>query len=196
MKTVIIYNHPYEGSFCHAILETVIQSIIATGNEVDVIDLYKDKFNPIMTENDLLAFIKHEAVDQQAINYIERLQQADHIIFIFPIWWELMPAQLKGFLDKVIFPGSVYDYTKSGYGMRSRLHKLKSTTVITTMNTPKSIYRVIYGNAIYKAMMKGTMRKIGFKNVKWISFHMVKGSSLSTRQKWLTIIKKHVENNF
>lgn len=195
MKTVIVYNHPYDGSFCHAILERMKQSIIDAGNEVDMIDLYKDNFNPVMTDKDLLGFVKHQPVDQQAIQYMERLKQADHIVFIFPIWWELMPAQVKGFLDKVIFPGMLYDYTKSGYGMKTRLHNVKSVKVITTMNTPKSMYRFIYGNAIYKAMIKGTFRKIGLKNIKWICFNMVKESSLDTRKKWLKKVEKESTRN-
>ncbi len=67
-----------------------------------------------------------------------------------------MPAMTKGFIDKVIFPSSTYSYTKSGYGMETMLNNLKSTTVITTMNTPKIMYRFIYGNAIKKALIKGT----------------------------------------
>ena len=31
--------------------------------------------------------------------YKDRLARADHIVFIFPIWWELMPALIKGFID-------------------------------------------------------------------------------------------------
>lgn len=191
MNVVIVYNHPYDKSFCHAILESTKKGLLKAGHTVDVIDLDKDKFNPVMTGADLLAFINHQVVDEQAKNYIERVQQADHLVFIFPIWWELMPAMTKGFIDKVIFPGSVYTYTPSGYGMKSLLKKLQSTTVITTMNTPSLMYRFVYGNAIQKALIKGTFKKVGCKNVKWRSFNMVKKSSESTRKKWLQKIEKN-----
>lgn len=135
MNVVIVYNHPYDKSFCHAILESAKKGLLKAGHTVDVIDLDKDKFNPVMTDEDLLAFRNHQVIDEHAKNYIKRIQQADHLVFIFPIWWELMPAMTKGFIDKVIFPGSAYTYTFSGYGMKSLLKKLQSTTVITTMNT-------------------------------------------------------------
>ena len=96
-----------------------------------------------------------------------------------------MPAMTKGFIDKVIFPGGAYDYTKSGLGMVSLLDKLKSVTVISTMNTPKSVYSLIYGNAVKKALIKGTFKKSGCKNVKWFSYNMIKGSSDTKRQNWL-----------
>lgn len=194
MKTVIVYNHPYKGSFCHALLESVKKGALKAGHEVDIIDLDSDCFNPVMMGEDLLAFRNHQAVDEQAIGYIERIKQADHLVLIFPIWWELMPAMTKGFIDKVIFPGSTYIYTKSGYGMQTMLNNLKSTTVITTMNTPKIMYKFIYGNAIKKALVKGTFKKVGCKNVKWFSFNMVKASSEKTRKKWLYKIEKKFSN--
>lgn len=70
-----------------------------------------------MTAEDLLAFKNKKSIDKQANEYIHCVKAADHLVFIFPIWWELMPALMKGFIDKVIFPGETYDYTSSGYGM-------------------------------------------------------------------------------
>ncbi len=69
-----------------------------------------------------------------------------------------MPAMTKGFIDKIIFPGATYNYTKSGYGMETLLTNLKSVTVVSTMNTPKIMYKFIYGNAIYKSLIKGTFK--------------------------------------
>lgn len=192
MKTLIVYNHPYEGSYNHAILEAVIKGIKKAHGEYDVIDLEKEKFNPVMTSADLLGFVKHKAVDPMAIRYAEKLKQADHLVFIFPIWWELMPAMTKGFIDKVIYPGLTYNYKENGISMVSLLPKLQSTTVITTMNTPKIMYKLTYGNAIKKALIKGTFKKSGMRNVKWISLNMVKMVKSDRRQKWL----KSIENKF
>lgn len=190
MKTLIVYNHPYDGSFCHGILETVKASIIKSGNEIDVIELDNDSFNPVMTAEDLKGFLDHKIVDEKALDYANRLKNADNLVIIFPIWWELMPALTKGFIDKVIFPGAVYEYSKNGIGMNSTLSNLKSTTVITTMNTPKILYKIKFGNAIEKSLIRGTFKKLGFKNVKWINLDMVKFSKPEKRQKWLDNISK------
>ncbi len=95
MKLVIVFNHPYEGSFCNAILDSAIRGANNAGHEVDVINLDKDKFNPVMNGDDLLAFRNRKAVDPVALNYIERIKTSDHMVFIFPIWWELMPALMN-----------------------------------------------------------------------------------------------------
>lgn len=182
MKTLIIYDHPYEGSYNHAILESVIRGITKANGTYEVIDLGKEAFDPVMSSADLLAFVKHQAIDPKAIGYAQKISTADHLVFIFPIWWELMPAMTKGFIDKVIFPGLTYTYKENGISMVSLLPKLQSTTVITTMNTPKLMYKWTYGNALKKALIKGTFKKTGMKNVKWLSFNMVKMVNDKKRQ--------------
>ncbi|UII25191.1 NAD(P)H-dependent oxidoreductase [Fulvivirga maritima] len=187
MRVAIIFNHPYEGSYCNAILTAVTKGLQTANHEIDLIHLDKDNFNPVMTSADLKAFRDKKPVDPKVTEYKHRLQKADHLIFIFPIWWELMPAMTKGFIDKVIFPGVAYDYTnKANTRMKPLFEQIKSVTLITTMNTPKMLYKWIFGNAIKKAFMLGTFWKIGYKKRKWISLNMVKMVSDKKRKKWLS----------
>lgn len=193
MKVVIVFNHPYDGSYCNAILQSITSGLAKGNHQVDLIHLDKDNFNPVMTANDLKAFRDKKPVDPQVIDYNIRIKEADHLIFIFPIWWELMPAMTKGFIDKVIFPGVAYDYTNlSNTRMKPLWNKLKGVTIITTMNTPNWLYWLLFGNAIKKAMLLGTFWKIGFKNRKWISYNQVKMVSAEKRKKWLL----ELENRF
>lgn len=186
MKVVIVFNHPYEGSFCNAILQSVTNGLTKSNHQVDLIHLDKDNFNPVMTAADLKGFRDKKPVDPKVIQYNNTIKEADHLIFIFPIWWELMPAMTKGFIDKVIFPGIAYDYTNtSNTRMKPLWNNLKSNTIITTMNTPNWLYLLLFGNAIKKAVLLGTFWKIGFKNRQWISFNQVKMVSDDKRKKWL-----------
>lgn len=192
MNYVIVFNHPYEGSFCNAILQTVQNALETAGHHTDVLHLDNDGFNPVMTAADLRGFIKGEPVDPKVLEYRERLEQADHLILIFPIWWELMPAMSKGFIDKVIYPGVAYDYDKTSRRPRmvKRWTRLKGITLITTMNTPGFLYRLVFGNAIKKALFTGTFWKMGYRNRKWINFSMVKFVKEEKRKAWLTQLDK------
>lgn len=191
MKVLIVFNHPYEGSYCNAILNSVYRGLHQANHQVDVINLDKDGFNPIMTSRDLRAFKDKQPVDPKVIKYKGMLEKADHVIFIFPIWWELMPALMKGFIDKVIFPGVAYDYVnESNTRMKPLLTNIKGITVITTMNTPNILYRLVFGNAVQKALMRGTFWKLGYKKRKWISFNMVQQVSDEKRKLWLLKIEK------
>jgi putative NADPH-quinone reductase len=192
MRTAIVFNHPYEHSFCAAILQSVVRGLHNAGHETDVLHLDNEQFDPVMRTADLKAFTLGEPVDPRVLEYRERLAAADHLIFIFPIWWELMPAMTKGFIDKVIFPGVAYDYDKSGRFPRmvKRFGRLKGITLITTMNTPSFLYRLIFGNAIKRALFTGTFWKMGYKNRKWINLSMVKFVSPEKRARWLAQLEK------
>ena len=74
--------------------------------------------------------------------------------------------------------------------MVTLMDNLKSATVITTMNTPAIMYKLTYGDAIKKSLIRGTLKKSGIKNVKWLSLNMVKASSSEKRGKWLKKIEK------
>jgi NAD(P)H dehydrogenase (quinone) len=193
MKTVIVFNHPYNGSYCTAILHSVTVGLQKANHEVDLIHLDKDGFNPVMTAQDLKGFVDRKPVDLKVIDYKERIDKADHLILIFPIWWELMPAMTKGFVDKVIFPGVAYDYKPNGF-MVKKWEKIKSVTLITTMNSPRLVYRLIFGNVIKRALFTGTFWKMGYKNRKWISLNMVKFVSAEKRKRWLLKIEQRFAN--
>lgn len=192
MKVVIVFNHPYEGSFGNAILKAVTKGLKIANHEVDLMHLDNDGFNPVMSKADLKAFVQHKPVDPQVIDYNERLEKADHLVFIFPIWWDLMPAMTKGFVDRVLTPGVVYDHHPRGFGLVPLLKNLKGVTIITTMNKPKIMYSLIIGNLIKKAMIKSVFKTMGYKNLKWISYNMVKSVSQQKRVIWLT----DIENRF
>lgn len=191
MKVAIVFNHPYEGSFCNAMLKAVSRGLAQAGHEMDLLHLDQDGFNPVMTAKDLKAFRDKAPVDPQVLAYKERLALADHLIFIFPIWWELMPAMTKGFVDKVIFPGVAYDYTNpENTRMRPLWTRLKGVTVLTTMNTPGWLYWLLFGNAIHKALVLGTFWKMGYRNLKWLSFNEVKAVPKAKREKWLANVER------
>lgn len=192
MRVLIVYNHPYSGSFCNAILNAVTNGLQKAHHEVDLIHLNRDNFNPVMTEADLKAFIAHKPIDPQVIQYNERLKAADHLIFIFPIWWDIMPAQTKGFIDRVLFPGVVYDHHPRGFGLIPLLNNLKSITLITTMNKPRWLYSLFIGNLIQKVMLKSVFKTMGYKNLSWISFTAVKAVGHRKRVMWL----QKLENKF
>ncbi|MEZ4224714.1 MAG: NAD(P)H-dependent oxidoreductase [Polyangiaceae bacterium] len=191
MNVAIVFNHPYEGSYCNAMLQAATRGLLRAGHQVDLIHLDQDGFNPVMTAADLRAFRAKEPVDPQVIAYRDRLSRADHLVFIFPIWWELMPALTKGFIDKVVFPGVAYDYTNpQNTRMRPLWSRLKGVTVMTTMNTPGWLYSLLFGNAIKKALLLGTFWKTGYRNLKWLSFNRVKEVPKMKREQWLQQIEQ------
>uniref|UniRef100_A0AAU2JXB5 NAD(P)H-dependent oxidoreductase n=1 Tax=Streptomyces sp. NBC_00049 TaxID=2903617 RepID=A0AAU2JXB5_9ACTN len=192
MKTMVIFNHPYEGSYCAAVREAVVAGLKRAQADVDVLHLDQEGFNPVMTTEELAGFSQGVAYDPKVLDYQARIADSDHLVFIFPIWWELMPALTKGFMDKVLLKGFAYEEVGPPPRFVSRLPKVKSVTLITTMTIPQAIYRFYFGNAIKKAFFTGGFKKIGIKKTKWISLPSVKSVSQEKREKWLS----DIENQF
>ena len=196
MKTLIIFNHPYEGSFCSAIRDAVKSGLRKGRHSCKVINLDKDRFDPVMREKDLKAFKLRgeedltliDGVDTIVLRYKKKLEWAERIVMIFPIWWMTVPAMTKGFIDKVIFPGIAYKM--EGNRLKSTLSNLKQVVIISTMNTPADIYRDEFGNSLEGSLIKGTFNQIGIHDIQWINLNMVRQSGDEKRWLWLDEIEK------
>ncbi len=109
MKNVlIIYAHPYDGSFNHAILETAQQTLKAKGMNVETVDLVKENFNPVISAEDLATHVGKGVVVQDVIAMQQKISASDLLLFIYPVWWGGMPAILKGYIDRVFTGGFAY----------------------------------------------------------------------------------------
>ncbi|AIQ61551.1 NAD(P)H-dependent oxidoreductase [Paenibacillus borealis] len=196
MKVLIVFDHPYgaaasgnvphQRSYCAALLASVMRGLAAKGHEIDLIDLHQDRFNPVMSMEELASWRQKKSEDPLVINYQQRLMAADHIIFLFPIWWESMPALTKGFLDKVFAKGIVYEEIKPGRPFKCLLPKITGVTLLTVMNTPDFVYRWIFGNPVTKILFRGTFRKMGIrKNLRWYNYTGMSDRSLEERVRYL-----------
>ncbi|MBC1998039.1 NAD(P)H dehydrogenase [Listeria marthii] len=204
MKRIcIVFDHPYTGdasfnephnrSFSAALLLTAKDTYEQAGYTVDIIDLHKDGFDPVMHKEDLIAWRKKEVDNPLVKNYQERIMTAEELLFIFPIWWEAMPAMMKGFFDKVIAKGIIYEESPKSKLFKSNLPNLKKVKMITVMATPHWIYKCIFGSPITKIVFRGTFRKMGFHKLKWYNFSSVHKMSINDRKKLLDSFSRKIE---
>lgn len=182
MHTLIILDHPYPGSFTHALADSARRGLELAGHSVDTIDLHADSFDPVMHLEDLGAWRAGQVVDPQVADYQQRLRHADHLVLAFPIWWEVMPAMTKGFIDKVITKGFAYTQDKPGGLMKGRLDHLNGVTLLTSMATPTILYRTVFGGPITKAVFRGTFGKLGVGNLSWHNYANVAAKTLAERE--------------
>jgi len=197
MKRTLVCCHPYDKSLNAAIKNAIVDVHKKVDVQLKVFDLYESQFNPVMSQKELREFsrartkegIHIENLDPMAVEMAREINESDELILLFPIWWELMPAQMKGFIDKVVFPGLFYTNV-SEFKMKAVSDKLKKVTVITTMNTPNLLYRILYGSSINFALKYGTFRKLGVKTYCWMNLSSVKFKSQNKRQEYLKQIEK------
>lgn len=159
----IVYCHPYPGSFNHEILNQVTRTFADQGKEYDVIDLYADGFNPVMERSDLALYSKGRTNDPLVQRYQKALQQADALVYIFPIWWGIMPAMLKGFFDKVFLKGIIYDTTPEGALMPCL--DINKTLMVTTSQGPTASFESFFAGYLTPMVFN----TVGMNGVTWLN---------------------------
>jgi putative NADPH-quinone reductase len=120
-------------------------------------------------------------------DYQRRLLAAGHLVFVFPVWWEAMPAATKGFLDRVLTKGVMYEELPHARGnpFRSRMTGLGGVSVLSVMTTPDKAYRWWYRDPLTKIIFKGTFAKIGVKNLRWTNYASVSAKTPGQRSRML-----------
>ena len=136
MKYLIVYAHPNQQSFNHAIRETIAEELGNNKREFRVRDLYKSGFNPVLGAEDF-AEMQKGSVSPDVRAEQDYIRTADIIVFIYPLWWSGLPAILKGYIDRVFTEGFAYRITETGI---EGLLKGKRIFLVTTTGASKKDY--------------------------------------------------------
>ncbi|MEM9734063.1 MAG: NAD(P)H-dependent oxidoreductase [Pseudomonadota bacterium] len=102
---MVIHAHPCRDSFNAALYDKTLEALEQNGWQVDGCDLYAEKFDPVMSDADRREY--HDlAINRSRVEpYVQRIQAARALVFVYPVWNYGVPAMLKGFLDRVFLPG-------------------------------------------------------------------------------------------
>ncbi len=192
MHTVIIMSHPYKKSYNYAILENIKNALENNNETFEIIELVDDGFDPVMRSEDLALYNKGEANDPLVVKYQEIINNADKLMFIFPIWWGGMPSILKGFIDKVLLKN--FSFKIESGKVVGTLDFLKRTLVITTSSRTNNTLINKWGDPIGTTLVKSTFEVIGIDDMEWINFESISSSDLESREQFLEAIKKVVIN--
>jgi NAD(P)H dehydrogenase (quinone) len=109
----ILFAHPSQASFCSAVLEAFTRGLREAGHTYLVNDLYRTGF---LSEMDLAQYQREVGGDPDApvpadvAEEQARIDAADALAFIYPVWWSDCPAKLKGWFDRVLTHGYAYRY--------------------------------------------------------------------------------------
>lgn len=188
MQTAVIYAHPNPNSFNGAILNQVIKALEDGKHSYDVIDLYKDRFDPILLfdEKKRRSDMKH---DPETAEYRRIVKNADHLIFIYPLWWGGMPAIMKGFIDRVFVAGEAYTYQGK---LPKGLLKARTASVYYTADAPSWYLRFWRRDADWVTVKDVMLKFCGVRRVRRLLFAGVKDSSEEKRTQWLDRVYRSI----
>ncbi len=191
MKILVIIGHQHKGSFCHAIAETVVEEIKGAGQDVTFHDLYEEKFDPILPHEEIEADLAD--VDPVVREHLQEVMESHGYVIIHPNWWGQPPAILKGWVDRVLRKGAVYEFTEAG---AKGLLEEKTVVVLTTSNTPRQIELAQFGDPLQNLWMTCIFGLCGVVDFYRRNFEPIIESTPEQREKWLKEVGKIIRQRF
>ena len=188
MKNLIIIGHPYKKSFCYnGIFKTIFNEIDKSGQELEVIDLYRDSFSRPRTK----------LIEK----YKNLVLWSERIYIISPVWWFRLTPRMEVFFDEVMTPGFAYNFiniTKLYAYPKPHLSDKRVRTYITH-GAPSLPVRTLYLNSVKLRLVLGVFTFVfGWKLSRWLKtkqFWAVPFISHKKRTRYLRIVKDDIRKD-
>lgn len=190
MSVLVILGHQRPGSFNHTIADVVVEELKSLGHEVVFHDLYAEKFDPILMQEEIKSEGDLPPVIQR---HCDEAIAADGFVVIHPNWWGMPPAVLKGWIDRVFRQGTIYGF--SAAGVTSKLAG-KRALVLTTSNTPRDDELRLYGDPLENLWKNCIFGLLGVTDFARRNFESIIMSTPEQRAEWLDQTRQLVHERF
>ena len=190
MRVLVVFAHPLEESYGAALREAVVQSLQEGGHIVDLCDLYREGFNPVLSVRERQMYRDTTSNTEAVAEHVHRLKRAEGVVFVFPSWWYGMPAILKGYFDRVWLPGVAFDFGPQA--IVPLLRNIRLFGVVTTTGAPGWFTRFYVGNPSRKVLMRGLARLMVARGAEkiWLSLYGMEKASAGTRAAFILRVQK------
>jgi NAD(P)H dehydrogenase (quinone) len=180
---VIIVGHARTKTYCEALGESYLRGAEAAGHEAKLFVTSKLSFDPILHEG----FERVQPLEPDLKTAHDAMIEADHLAFIFPLWFGTLPAIFKGFLERILQPDWI---AQSKQGKHPHVLKGKSARIILTMGMPAFVYRWWFGAHTLSMLKRNTLGNMGVRPVRSMIYGNIEGVGPERRQRWLKAIEK------
>jgi NAD(P)H dehydrogenase (quinone) len=105
LRVLVVYAHPLDASFVSAAHGCAVETLRAGGHEVDDLDLYREKFDPVLSPGQMRSYVDVNRNALEVETYVARLRAAEALVLVFPVWFDGLPAIMQGYFQRVFLPG-------------------------------------------------------------------------------------------
>ncbi len=152
MNILLVTAHQDAQSFVASLQNAALGVLERKGHTVVLTELYDLQFNPVASMLDFKtnsgAHVDYMFEQQRAVNTgsgfsldieaeMEKVKNADLLIFHFPLWFYGPPAIMKGWIDRILAMAFAWN-TDARY--QTGLMRGKKALVTTTIGDPESFY--------------------------------------------------------
>jgi NAD(P)H dehydrogenase (quinone) len=204
MNILVVYAHHEPSSLTGALKNAALSTLSALGHTVVESDLYSSGFHPVANKYDFTTLSgKHfnYMLEQKAssgswayapdiTSELQKVNDAELILFYAPVWWASVPAILKGWFDRVLVMGVSWD---GGRVYEDGLYRGKKAMLTAVAGGPEDYYQPL---GKHKATLKQILHPINhgtlaFCGMDVIEPYFVYGSLNKTPEEYTATIDAH-----
>lgn len=183
-KILVVLGQPQRQSYGAALVQAYAEGARAAGAEVKELYLGDLQFDAVTPANPA----QPAKLEPDLASAQEAIRWADHLVFVYPIWWGTIPALLKGFIERVFLPGFAVNFRENS-PLWDKLLTGRSARLIVTLNTPSWIYRWYFGRPGHNTMKKTILQFCGIRPVRITEVGPMKNSTEARRKQWLAQVQ-------
>lgn len=211
MNVLLVYAHSDPSSYTASLHRVAEETLTVAGHTVVTSDLYGTGFKPIAEKIDfstlsgqhynylneqLHASSQDWAYSVDIVEELQKIKEADVVLFYFPLWWCGPPAILKGWFDRVLTMGTAWD---GEHIFSTGLYRGKKAGVVVCTGQPESYY---HADGVQKAtvqqmlypVLHGTLAYCGFDVLEPFVVHGLSTANEFTISEGLRLYKDSVQN--
>ena len=191
MQVYVLFAHPSKKSFTGDVLESFTLGLRDAGHSFEVADLYAMNFQ---SELNLPEYKRETGLDPNAEVPLdvkaeqEKINKANALVFIYPVWWCDCPAKLKGWFDRVFTFGYAYQYI-NGEHFTSKIHIEKALVLCSAGHTVEHLEEIGIAQSMRCIMLKDRLLGVG---VKQAEMEILGGTTVGGD----TLRKKHLKRAY
>jgi len=165
-NALIVTAHPVENSLSHTLAARIAARLREQGTQVEIADLHAEAFTPSMLRPDLAVYHGDaSALPADILREQQRVERADMLVFVFPVYWWSVPGLLKGWFDRVLTLNWAYKVAEDGR-IVGNLRDVPVRLIATAGTDETGFDKHGYSTAIQTQLVEGVFGFCGLKNVR------------------------------
>ncbi len=178
-KVLILLGHPDKETFSGELANIYEEAASNAGHDVSRFNLGDMSFDPILHRG----YKEIQELEPDLVNLQNAWRWAEHVVIVYPNWWNTMPALLKGCFDRMWLPGFAFNFNKKTKRLEQHLTG-KSARVIVVAGT-NSAFSTWWNVGDYSNEIRnGILRFAGHDPVCVSTFGPAERVSDEKREEW------------
>ena len=186
MRRIHVLNaNPNTDSFDYKLAQVYYESAIGAGHKATFTHIADLQFDyNLLPDKEL----EPDAKSEQA-----KLEAAEHIVIVTPVWWNAYPACLKAYFDRLLVPDFAFSYPHpwpivNRYIPR-KLLKGRSARIISTRDSP-ALFAPFLGFPIAIGMRFAVLWFVGIWPVRHTRLTNIRNKSGNQRNDYIKRVEK------